>query len=399
MVRYWFWRPAIEHRSIRRLDDQYRGWLTPAGRVMLWATLAMGLLHRETTFEADIGLGFAGSALLTAVAIGFLFRPRVRMRRFMPPAPAEGELLTYRVTVENVGQRVARRILVEERDLPSDLRPVGEPPIIDELQPGETVSVTLQLSCKARGAYQLRRLQASSDFPSTLFKWPCQTRETQPVFVYPKLIRLDRVDIPLGRSYQPGGISAASRVGDSQEFLGTREWRRSDRLRDLHWPSFARTGRPIVKEFQEEYFVRVALVIDAEVETHKAEVLFERGLSYAAGAAEVLARQDAIIDLIAAGSEIHRFQTGRALAQFDNLLEVLACVRPEWEVDLAAVQEVLTAEAKQLSAVLFVFNLWNEARASLVRSVRDRGVAVRVLLLSARKPFDGLSPDEQLFLP
>jgi uncharacterized protein (DUF58 family) len=399
--RWSFWMPPMEHRSLRLLDDVSRGWLTQSGRVLAWATLALAMLHRPTTFLVIIGFGFTTGSLVTAFLTGAFFWPRKKLRltRHLSPAPSAGEIVSYRVTVQNISRRRVRRIVVEERDLPADLRPVGEPPVIDVLQPGESASVTLQLFCKARGAYRLRRLQAASVYPSALFKWPTWNRTVETLLVYPAITRLEHLEIPLGRSYQPGGISAASRVGDSTEFFGTRDWRRGDRMRDLHWPSFARTGRLIAKEFQEEYFVRVALVVDAEVHTAGQEARFERGLSFAAGAAQVLAREEAIIDLLAAGSEVHRFQAGRALAQYENLLEVLACVEPAYKVDLATAEAVLLAEAAKLSAVLLVLNLWDARRRALVGHLRDRGVALRVLLLSPKPEEAGLQPGELLELP
>ena len=35
-----------------------------------------------------------------------------------------------------------------------------------------------------------------------------------------------------------------------------------DPLRKIHWRSWARRGKPVVKEYQEEYFSRIALVLD-----------------------------------------------------------------------------------------------------------------------------------------
>ena len=398
--RWSFWMSPIEHRGIRFLDDLYRGWLTPFGQVFVWAAVATGLLQRGNVSELlVISFGFCAGALATAFILGLPFRPNVQLARHLPSSPSMGETLRYSVTVRNVGRRTARQIVVQERNLPADLRPVGEPPVIAALRPGESASVTLFLDCKSRGAFVLNRLQAASIFPAALWKWPRRSREAHTVLVFPKITRLDRFEIPLGSRYQPGGMSSASRIGESTEFLGTRDWRHGDRLRDLHWPSFARTGRPIVKEFQEEYFVRVALVIDTEVRNAKQEVLFEKGLSFIAGAAHALAKAEAIIDIFAAGSEVHRFQAGRALAHFENILELLACLDAEHELDVPVLEAALIPEAAQLSAVLLMLNVWEPRRAALVEKLRASGVAVRVLLLTPPETPTGLGVDELVVLP
>ena len=54
----------------------------------------------------------------------------------------------------------------------------------------------------------------------------------------------------------------ASSVGESEEFVSLRDYRRGDPMRHIHWKSWAKTGKPIVKEFQDEFFVRHALILD-----------------------------------------------------------------------------------------------------------------------------------------
>ena len=53
--------------------------------------------------------------------------------------------------------------------------------------------------------------------------------------------------VPSGRRYQPGGIAMASKLGDSFEFIGNREYRDGDNLRDMDWRATARLSRPIVR--------------------------------------------------------------------------------------------------------------------------------------------------------
>jgi uncharacterized repeat protein (TIGR01451 family) len=409
MARRWsFWMTPLEHRSIRWLDDQYRGLLTPMGQVLLWTIVSATMLQIADGSTLKYGgkapllvmtIAFASGSFIAGILLGIPFRPRVSLRRVMPPPPTAGDTLTYRVVVENTGRRPARNIVIQERGLPAEVRPIGDAPTIELLLPGESAEVTLTLSCQSRGAFALSRLQAASTFPSAVWKYARASRHEDRLLVYPKLLSVERLNIPLGRHYQPGGVASASQVGESTEFLGTRDWRHGDRLRDLHWPSFARTGRPVVKEFQEEYFVRVALVIDTEAQSAKDEQALEKGISFAASAAHALAREDAIIDLFAAGSDVFRFTAGRALAHVEQIMEILSCIQPEDELNIQAAEAMLLPEAGQLSAVLFVIVQWDEKRARLVHAMRDRGVAVRVLILRPTKLETGLTTEELLVLP
>jgi uncharacterized protein (DUF58 family) len=397
--RWSFMMPPEEHGFIRALMDAYNGLLTPVGRVVLWGGVASAvLLLGGLMAPLVLFFAFSVAALAAGVVAGLPFRPRVSLTRMLPPPVSAGETLTYRVRVQNTGRRTLRRLTVEERRLPPELKPVGEPVILDSLAPGEHTEVTLRLECRVRGAYVLEALQAASLFPSGLVKWPRRVKTSDRLLVYPRFTPLEEFEVPHGRNYQPGGISVASQVGDSTEFFGTRDWHEGDRTRDIHWPSFARTGRLVVKEFQEEYFVRLAMVLDVESRSVKDDALLEKSLSLAAGIADVLAKQEYIIDLFAAGPSIFHFQAGRALAHFEHILEILAALESGDRLDIGALEAALIPEASQLSAVIFVVMDWEPARAALVEKLKSYGVAVRVLSVRPERKPTGLAPEEVVAL-
>jgi uncharacterized protein (DUF58 family) len=399
--RFSFFMAPLEHGFIRFLDDRYRGLLTPAGRALFWASVAaFVLLLGGVAPPLVAAFAFTLAALGSAIVLGVFFRPRVSLERRLPPPPSAGDKLQYQVVVRNEGKRTARQLVIEERGLPADVRPAGEPPVLASLRPGESAEVTLALHCRERGAYELRGLQAASTFPSALFKMPGRrAARSDRLLVYPRFSPLESFEVPHSRQYQPGGIAVASQVGESTEFFGTRDWREGDRPRDVHWPSFARTGRLIVKEFQEEYFVRLALVLDVEARRARDEKLLEKALSLAAGIADALARREYIIDLFAAGHEIFHFQAGRALAHVENILEILACLEPGDRFDLPALEAALLSEAGKLSAVILVMMDWDDRRRALVERLKAHGIAVRVLSVRPERRPDGLAPDEVVELP
>jgi uncharacterized protein (DUF58 family) len=397
--RWSFLMPPEEHRFLRFLSDRYRAWLTPLGQAVLWAAGAAALMMFWGLQPAIAFFSFCAGMLLGGISAGLPFRPRLTLSRRMPPPVSAGDTLLYRVVIENRGSRPARKVVVEERNLPPTLKPMGEPPVIEVLGPGERAEVSLSLACSTRGAYELPWLQASSFFPSALVKWPRRAPQKERLLVYPRFTPLARFDVPHGRNYQPGGIPIASSVGESTELAGTREWREGDRTRDIHWPSLARTGRLVVKEYQEEYFVRLAMVLDVEARSVRDDALFERSLSLAAGIADVLARQEYIIDIFAAGSQVFHFQAGRALAHFEHILEILACLEPEDRLDMTALEAALLPEARKLSAVILVMMDWDDARAELIRKLKAHGVAVRVLSVRPDRRPEGLTPEEVVELP
>jgi uncharacterized protein (DUF58 family) len=206
------------------------------------------------------------------------------------------------------------------------------------------------------------------------------------VLVAPPLFPFEISGGTLGRRHQPGGIPFASNTSDSMELVGTREWRPGDRLRNVHWRSFARLGVPIVKEFHEEYFPRIAIVIDthlAKDASKEDRIAFEAALSVAGSIAAKLAENDHVVELLAAGPELYRVAAGRGLGQVDSVLDVLACVEPAppEAAPLSEVGPAVEAEIAQIGTVFAVLLDWDAARAEFVDRVRAAGAEVHVVIV------------------
>ena len=364
----------------------YRERLTLHGRILLFGLFASAMLG--FTYDTPIyyiGCGVGGFFLAAAMA-GAFFRPDIQARRALPLHVCAGERINYEVRLQNQSRRPARAIEVRELNLPAGLVAVAPESAGVSVIPGRGEdTVALGLECRKRGVYQLPSLAPASSFPSGLFRAFRRGEGGEQLLVYPSFQRLSDFALPGGRRYQPGGLALTSSVGDSTEFQCTREYRYGDSVRLIHWASFARTGKPVVKEFQEEYFVRLAMLLDSEV-TGSDDRAFETGISFAASVADALSRKEYIIDIFAAGESIYRFQAGRALAHFDNILEILACITHAPSVDLAAVDQALRSEAGRLSALICVLMDWDEKRKAMIQSLQALGLATKTVVVRETPP-------------
>jgi uncharacterized protein (DUF58 family) len=208
----------------------------------------------------------------------------------------------------------------------------------------------------------------------------------QPLVVYPRFFTFDDDELELraGRRYQPGGIPLASQIGDSTEFVGTRDYREGDPLRHIHWRSFARRGQPVVKEHQEEYFSRIALVLDTFLERRPRAVerlRFEAAVSVLASVADHFSRSEQLVDILAAGPDLYEVSVGRSLAYLENVLDVLACLEPCNEPPFAKLAPPLMDKLARLTTVVTVLLDWDRPRQAFLRRLADLGVAVHVLLV------------------
>jgi uncharacterized protein (DUF58 family) len=80
------------------------------------------------------------------------------------------------------------------------------------------------------------------------------------VLILPRRYPLPAIALPGTAKYHEGGVALAASVGQSEEYVALRDYRHGDPLRHIHWRSWARVGKPVVKEFEDEFFVRHALM-------------------------------------------------------------------------------------------------------------------------------------------
>ena len=175
----------------------------------------------------------------------------------------------------------------------------------------------------------------------------------QSILIFPKRYLMPPFELPGAMKYQLGGISMASSVGESEEFVALREYRPGDPLRRMHWKSFAKLGKPIVKEHQEEFFVRHALILDTFGGPPEAD-LFEEAVSVAASLAFTIQNQDSLLDLMFIGPRAYCFTAGRGVGQIEQILEVLASVQVSRENNFVSLEHLVVTHSTEIERVMRV---------------------------------------------
>lgn len=403
-----------------RLDRR----LTPLGRFVLGAGFAAGvfgidtrinLLHQLFAFAIAL---LIVSALYTAVS-EFRLKRKFRAIRELPRYATIDNLVGYPVTI-HANDKIAftdfyiEELLPDPRPSLNDFlharladvgssnpfdRAVGyprwryliragrwtekpEPRSISSSIGMETWRERITLHPLRRGYLRLDGLLLSRSDPLGLtrinLRLPCE----QSLLVLPQRHPVNRLDLPGRRQYQPGGMTLASSVGDSQEFFGLREYRSGDSLRHIHWPSWARSGKPQVKEFQDEFFTRHALILDT-FSGLAFDPRFEAAVSVAASLCESIQDGDSLLDLMFVGAETYCFTAGRSLAGTEQFLEVLACARTCSDLPFGRLHQSVIQRSGQLSAAVCILLDFDESRRAMVSDLRAAGLPLRVLLIAA----------------
>jgi uncharacterized protein (DUF58 family) len=364
--------------------------MTPAGRGFLGATLLF--LHFtlcSLDIQAYVGLAYATGLWVTALAAARLCRPRVQVTVHGPERMRAGEQGWVDVEVAADGGTASGDLRVLLHRLPPGVEALEEHGLsLPAPETDRPSRVRLHLRCARRGSYRLGGARVQTGFPFGLLV-AARASEEHSLIVHPRFTPLAHLGIPGGRRHHPEGVALASSVGDSQEYWGSREYRFGDSLRDVDWRATARLGKPIVREFREEYFLRTAVVLDTYLPRgSKPErfAAFEWAVSVTAAVSDYLLRRDYLVEFCAAGPNLYHFTAGRSLAHLDQMLDILAHVDVNPEEAFSEIGPELAANLLKTTSVVCVFLDWDETRRRFVASLRDGGTSVRVILVRDGAP-------------
>src|SRR5262249_22394780 len=243
--------------------------------------------------------------------------------------------------------------------------------------------VALELVPLRRGVLRFNGLALARPDPLGLFRSFSNVALPQDILVLPKRYPVPPFPMPGNLKYQEGGVALASNVGQSEEFVSLRDYRHGDPLRHIHWRSWAKTSKPVVKEFEDELFVRHALVLDPFTDHPHSEV-FEEAVSVAASFACTIQTQESLLDLLFVGPDSFCFTAGRGLARVDQMLEILASVRPGPEGGFPTLEHLVLNHAASVVGCICVLLTWDQPRQNFVQKLRQLGLPTLVLVIAER---------------
>jgi uncharacterized protein (DUF58 family) len=251
---------------------------------------------------------------------------------------------------------------------------------VPTMPPGQEVEVRVELTPLRRGVLRFTGATLARPDPLGLFRALTTVVLPQTVLILPRRYPLPAIALPGTVKYQEGGVALAASVGQSEEYVALRDYRHGDPLRHIHWRSWARVGRPVVKEFEDEFFVRHALVLDTFTDHQHSEV-FEEAVSVAASFACALPTQESLLDLLFVGPQSYCFTAGRGVAHVEQMLEILASVRACNDQPFRALEHLVLSHIKMVSGCICVLVAWDEARRDCIRKLKALGVPVLVLVI------------------
>ncbi len=287
--------------------------------------------------------------------------------------------------------------------------------VVSSLRAGASMRWQTRTLCQQRGRFVIGPLTLTSGDPLGIFRFRRALPDTASLVVAPATIAIPAFSPPTG--YLPGGETMRRRTPYvTASVSGVRDYAPGDSFSRIHWPSTARTGRLISKEFELDPLADVWIFLDmfeheqAESEwrpqadeplswilrrgertLHLPPSTIEYGVTIAASLAQHFLQSDREVGFLSYAAHREVVQPDRGERQLTRLLEILAVIQARGRIPLA---QVLATEGARLArhTTLVVVTPSADVRwVSALRGLRARGVQ-GVSVLMAASTF-GLAPD------
>ena len=242
-----------------------------------------------------------------------------------------------------------------------------------------------------RGGFQLGPTKISTGDPFGLFSHAKVIAPKETLIVFPVINEIQSFSFPPGML--PGGQVIRSKSYDvTPHAAGIREYVHGDAMKRIHWPTSARRGQLMVKEFEQDPQAEIWLYLDSQKAIHYEKpyqqeelpldsMMFvkrpkfklppstlEYSVSITASLAHYFIGQRRAVGYVSAGQTFNVLQAERSERQEAKILETLAFVEANGALSIAA---LVTAQASQLPQGSSVILVTPTVRADIVHAADE----------------------------
>lgn len=236
-------------------------------------------------------LGLVGSSVFYRHRLG-----KIEVRRTVPASAVVGDEIRVRLSVTNHSPTSVPPFRIDDGFAATGAGSAA----CERLGAGSRAEIELPRVAQRRGVYESGPAVLSCGAPFGFMKTSRTVDLASPLVVVPRWVELRTFPILEPSSYPSDVLHERARTGAGEEFLGVREYRPGDSPRAVHWRTTARTGRLMVREYEEHPSARVALVLTGSEHGSAPESSFESLVSAVASVATYALATGHPIDLVRA---------------------------------------------------------------------------------------------------
>jgi uncharacterized protein (DUF58 family) len=395
------------------------GWLfqylTPGGWGILVSLIIVAIVSWGSTESLIHLLFFFALALLILAGVGTRFiQYQFRVTRILPRFGTVGEPLQYQVILHNLtpdsqqGLKLTENLTmvfpslrefieIKKRHLwdgtwrqqwrkhvESQRTAIGHMQDLPPLKPETKTKVNGEILPLRRGRLDLQTVTLACADPLGLI-YRRQTYDCpQSVCILPARYHLPALNLSNARRYQMGDHTLASSIGEALEFRSLRDYRPGDPTNKIHWKSWAKVGRPIVKEQQEESAVHHALILDTFHPDAQSQV-FEEAIAIAVSFLTQDQPEETKLDIMFAEPAVRCVTVGRGLRQRAQVLESIATLTPCQNRPLDILTPIFQSRVSRLSGCFCILLNLDETRYAFLRMLAQSGIPCKAIVLCDQK--------------
>jgi uncharacterized protein (DUF58 family) len=274
--------------------------------------------------SVQAGWLFVLSSLLLGACVAGAVLPiravrEVEIERRAPARVSQGEEVAVELAALNRGGGFKLGLEIDDRHV------AAVRVALPALGPGDRVVIGTTRRAARRGRNESTAVTVRSAAPFGVGEWRRRVEVPSTTLVCPKVVQLGPLRMVDALPTHEHAIHTAPRRGTGPEYLSIREYRTGDSMRHVHWPSTARHGALMVREFEQERTRRLAIVVDTSADAGEEDTPLDACCSIAASVAFAALGRGRGVRLAAS-------RQGRldvlARAEPSRILEWLAELRP-----------------------------------------------------------------------
>jgi uncharacterized protein (DUF58 family) len=256
------------------------------------------------------------------------------------------------------------------------------------LKNGEVKTIRYSVKCPRRGVYAFNEIKFRHYSHSFMLYYDRTLELYSTTVVLPEMSEIE--DLRLKQSFPKlfQGAVTKRQIGMGNEFYSIRQYFPGDPFKKINWKAFGKTGKLMVNEYEREDINDVMLIVDARLKTALKNAV-ENPIDYesraaASTAAFFMKRKDRV-GLMIYGERISILQPENGERQLYNILNSLAAIRPEGDIPLKAVQELLVPTFTPHSPIVIFTPLYKDE--TIVDSIRELAAhGFEVIIISPNLP-------------
>ncbi|EPR75977.1 hypothetical protein ADILRU_1707 [Leifsonia rubra CMS 76R] len=298
---------VLARRTTLRLIAQITSVVTPLGWVVLAVIPTTLIAGYSLAWIELVVVGYTCSAVAVMAAIYLVGRSRleislhVERHRVVVGEATRGELRST-----NSGKRRSLGIIAE---IPV-ARAIAEA-AISGIRPGGSAVHEFPIPTLRRGVVSVGPVRTVRADPVGLVRRELVWTESADVFVHPRTISIPSVSTGLIRDLE--GNATKVLADNDISFHALREYLPGDERRNIHWKTTARTGRYMVRQFEETRRSQLVIALSLATADYKSDYEFEMAVSVA-GSLGAQAIRDARTVTVVASEQTPQFAKRKVFA-------------------------------------------------------------------------------------